>query len=100
MPAKSHMGNPDVGRSVVAGPLRESVRVGARLEQTGSLLLNAKASFPRRLRGRHGPPHCVCGCGLRRTGRLQFVLKDDRGRSTVCPGPGRGSGGDVPRTFG
>ena len=64
MPAKSHMGNPDVGRSVVAGPLRGSVRVGARLEQTGFLLGGCVEDMGRRVVSAVTVSGAWADCGL------------------------------------
>ena len=66
----------------MAGPL--SVGLRARLEQAHLLLVRAEAGFL------GGQPHCVCGYGLRHTGRLRRGHRNDSGlartKGTVFPG--------------
>ena len=54
-------GGPNVGRSIMARPLWEAVRVQARLEQASPS--QGGSQLPGRLRRRRWQLHCVCGCG-------------------------------------
>ena len=88
---------PDVGRSVVAGPLRESVSLWAGLEQAGFLSL-AQASLlgGRRIRGQL---HYAFGFDPRhKTSGGHDHRSDPRFRRTgsiVCPDRQMGCGGGV-----
>ena len=85
----------------MAGPLRESVAV----EQIGFLLPRAKASFlgccVKDLGHRIVSAVTVSGasadCGMFTKTMEDLAAQEE---ATVCPGPGRGCRGDVPRTFG
>ena len=93
------MENPNVGRSVKAGPLWEAVRVRAGLEQTGLLLKRTEACFlggfvedvDHRIVSAVTVPGTWADCGV-----VAETIEDLAAQAgMVCPGTGRGCGGDV-----
>ena len=82
-------GYPDIGKSVVAGPLRECVRVGARLEQACFLFPEGEGPLSGGF-AEHMGNRIMLSFAIPRGRRRRDHNSDRELGCTVCPGRGRG----------
>ena len=97
------MGDPDVGRSIMTGPMWKAIRIQAGLDQACLFYLRMETGFlggsaedmGDRLMSEVTVSGTWADCGV-----VAEATRTCRIKGTVCPGGGRGCDGGVARRYG